>query len=57
MIIQEDGSMTVHINKGNENKYWIVILLGALTAIGPISMDMYLPALPIVAEEIGRAHV
>ena len=44
--------MTVHINKGNENKYWIVILLGALTAIGPISMDMYLPALPIVAEDL-----
>lgn len=44
--------MSAPINKGNENKYWIVILLGALTAIGPISMDMYLPALPIVAEDL-----
>ncbi|MFD2211333.1 multidrug effflux MFS transporter [Virgibacillus halophilus] len=29
---------------------WIVILLGSLTAFGPLSMDMYLPGLPSVTE-------
>lgn len=33
-------------------KYWIIILLGMLTAIGPLSMDMYLPALPIVTTDL-----
>ena len=32
--------------------FWIVLLLGSLTAFGPLSMDMYLPALPIVAEDL-----
>lgn len=30
----------------------VVLLLGSLTAFGPLSMDMYLPALPIVAEDL-----
>ncbi|WP_041076210.1 multidrug effflux MFS transporter [Bacillus sp. OxB-1] len=33
-------------------KGWIVILLGSLTAFGPLSMDMYLPALPTVAKDL-----
>lgn len=31
---------------------WLVLILGSLTAFGPLSMDMYLPALPVVAEEL-----
>ncbi|MEW6131925.1 MAG: Bcr/CflA family multidrug efflux MFS transporter [Pseudomonadota bacterium] len=31
---------------------WL-ILLGALTAIGPLSIDMYLPAFPAVEQELG----
>ena len=34
------------------HKFWIVLLLGSLTAFGPLSMDMYLPALPIVAADL-----
>ena len=34
------------------HKLWIVLLLGSLTAFGPLSMDMYLPALPIVAVDL-----
>lgn len=33
-------------------KVWMVLLLGSLTAFGPLSMDMYLPALPIVADDL-----
>lgn len=32
-------------------KIWLVFVLGALTAFGPLSMDMYLPALPIVTAD------
>ncbi|NEU29234.1 multidrug effflux MFS transporter [bacterium LRH843] len=34
------------------SKGWIVLLLGSLTAFGPLSMDMYLPALPTVARDL-----
>ncbi|WP_242698044.1 multidrug effflux MFS transporter [Bacillus sp. SD088] len=33
------------------NKAWMVLILGLLTAFGPLSMDMYLPALPTVTED------
>lgn len=33
-------------------KVWVVLLLGSLTAFGPLSMDMYLPALPTVAVDL-----
>ncbi|GAA2862567.1 multidrug effflux MFS transporter [Streptosporangium fragile] len=31
----------------------LLIILGALSAIGPLSIDMYLPALPAIAAEMG----
>lgn len=34
-------------------KYGIIALLGMLTAIGPLSLDMYLPALPIISSDMG----
>src|SRR5262245_16073067 len=30
--------------------FWFVVLLGALAAIGPFSIDTYLPAFPAIAE-------
>lgn len=33
---------------------WL-ILMGALTAIGPVSIDMYLPAFPAIAEGLGAS--
>ncbi|MDF2565805.1 MAG: hypothetical protein K0Q53_2209, partial [Massilibacillus sp.] len=30
---------------------WLPLILGALVAIGPLSIDMYLPALPQLAGE------
>ena len=32
---------------------WLPLLLGFLTAIGPISTDMYLPAFPAIEESLG----
>ncbi|WP_371682715.1 multidrug effflux MFS transporter [Sporosarcina sp. PTS2304] len=34
---------------------WLVMLLGSLTAFGPLSMDMYLPGLPVVAEDLSAS--
>ena len=31
----------------------LILLLGALTAFGPIAIDMYLPSLPAIAAELG----
>lgn len=31
----------------------LIVLLGALTAFGALSIDMYLPALPAIAREFG----
>ena len=45
MMNQVKKEVTLH-------KFWIVLLLGSLTAFGPLSMDMYLPALPIVAADL-----
>lgn len=35
-----------------QNKFILVIVLGLLAAFGPLSLDMYLPALPSVADEL-----
>src|SRR4051794_2137772 len=33
----------------------LVVVLGALSAFGPLSIDMYLPALPELADDLGAA--
>ncbi len=33
--------------------YWLPLLLGVLTAVGPISIDMYLPAFPQIEADLG----
>lgn len=47
--------MDTYIKEQKVNKFWIIVLLGMLTAIGPLSMDMYLPALPIVATDLNTS--
>lgn len=34
---------------------WLV-LMGALSALGPVSIDMYLPAFPAIAQGLGATH-
>ncbi|NHN33450.1 Bcr/CflA family multidrug efflux MFS transporter [Paenibacillus agricola] len=33
------------------NRLWMVLILGSLAAIGPLSIDMYLPALPTIGQD------
>ena len=35
---------------GSAKMFWLVVLLGALSALGPFSIDTYLPAFPSIAE-------
>ena len=34
----------------NKNTGWLIVLLGALTALGPLSIDMYLPAFGLIGK-------
>lgn len=41
------------MNKTNTNKkIYLILILGLLTAIGPLSIDMYLPAFPDIAKSL-----
>src|SRR6185312_6265108 len=46
------------VNNSN-NKFFLILILGLLTAIGPFSIDMYLPAFPDIAKSLHSsvAHV
>lgn len=33
-------------------RFWFILILGSLTAFGPLSIDMYLPAFPIVTNDL-----
>src|ERR1044071_3955208 len=37
-------------NKRRNNKIYLILILGMLSAIGPFSIDMYLPAFPDIAK-------
>ncbi|MDM5186643.1 multidrug effflux MFS transporter [Bacillus sp. DX4.1] len=34
------------------NRLWMILVLGTLTAIGPLSIDMYLPSLPTLTDDL-----
>src|SRR4051794_2198005 len=39
---------------GNKN-FYLILILGLLTAIGPLSIDMYLPAFPAIAKNLNTS--
>jgi DHA1 family bicyclomycin/chloramphenicol resistance-like MFS transporter len=45
--------MTGAAPDGHHYRHRLAVILGALTAIGPLAIDMYLPALPEIARELG----
>ncbi|HKE85570.1 MAG TPA: Bcr/CflA family multidrug efflux MFS transporter [Vicinamibacterales bacterium] len=42
-----------HSSTEGRDYYRLALILGALTAIGPLAIDMYLPSLPTIAREFG----
>ena len=53
----DDKSQTINQQETTKqfNKVWMVLILGALTAFGPLSMDMYLPGLPSVTDDFSTS--
>jgi DHA1 family bicyclomycin/chloramphenicol resistance-like MFS transporter len=45
--------MTGAAQDGHSIRHRLAVILGALTAMGPLAIDMYLPALPGIAQELG----
>ena len=39
-------------NNNSNNKFFLILILGLLAAIGPFSIDMYLPAFPDIAKSL-----
>ncbi|MEO5783785.1 MAG: Bcr/CflA family drug resistance efflux transporter, partial [Ginsengibacter sp.] len=35
-----------------KNKFFMIVILGMLSAIGPFSIDMYLPGFPAIAADL-----
>ncbi|TGN19199.1 multidrug effflux MFS transporter [Leptospira idonii] len=40
-------------NLSNKQETWLILLLGTLTALAPLSIDMYLPSFPAIAKYFG----
>ncbi len=43
-------SFAVLMSIDKKNKFYLILILGLLSAVGPFSIDMYLPAFPAIAE-------
>jgi MFS transporter, DHA1 family, multidrug resistance protein len=48
--MSNSSSLTEPLNQSS--RIWIAIVLGSLAAFGPLSIDMYLPALPDLASDL-----
>ena len=42
-------------NTTRKKKFYLILILGFLTAIGPLSIDMYLPAFPDIAKSLNTS--
>lgn len=40
-----------------DRRLWLVVMLGALTAVAPLSIDLYLPALPTLTADLSTGAV
>jgi DHA1 family bicyclomycin/chloramphenicol resistance-like MFS transporter len=46
-----------HVERRGRVPFRLIVVLGALTAIGPLSIDMYLPALPQMSADLSTGPV
>lgn len=46
------NSEAVIRNKPSTSRLWMILILGSLSAFGPLSLDMYLPSLPELARSM-----
>ncbi|TRY28257.1 multidrug effflux MFS transporter [Brevibacillus sp. LEMMJ03] len=48
----QDAVVAASPTASRTRRIWMVIVLGALSAFGPLSLDMYLPGLPMLADDL-----
>ena len=44
--------MTRDEHAAGRSRVWLIVALGSLSAFGPLCLDMYLPALPVLPGEL-----
>src|ERR1700686_5883355 len=62
MALPRRAALEAALRSGNASKltrlqrFRMFVLLGSLTAFGPLSIDMYLPALPAIARDLSASE-
>ena len=51
LTVAADGAAT----RFRPADYWLILLLGSVSALGPLAIDMYLPSFPAIAKELGSS--
>jgi MFS transporter, DHA1 family, multidrug resistance protein len=47
-----DSAAVAEAHAAVKHRRWLIVVLGALSTFGPLSMDMYLPSLPTIATDL-----
>lgn len=53
----DDSSARAGVPFGHAPPPYLIVFFGALVALGPLSMDAYLPAIPVMAQQFGVSIV
>src|SRR5690606_41240028 len=51
--MKEISADITHLDAVRARRIWLALILGSLSAIGPLSIDMYLPSLPTITSDLG----
>ncbi|MFC5469268.1 multidrug effflux MFS transporter [Cohnella suwonensis] len=53
---QDYAKITPGVREAGKAKFvWLIVLLGSLSAFGPLSLDLYLPALPMLEDSLNTS--
>lgn len=48
----KEMSSEINLDAVRDKRVWMAVILGSLSAIGPLSIDMYLPSLPMMTNDL-----
>jgi DHA1 family bicyclomycin/chloramphenicol resistance-like MFS transporter len=54
-LLKASARVASVLETGNPRRLQLIIILGVLSAFGPLSIDMYLPSLPALSHDFGSA--
>ncbi|WP_141505011.1 multidrug effflux MFS transporter [Paenibacillus luteus] len=55
MAVYNESRPQIANQSTGAKRFWLILLLGCLSAFGPLSLDMYLPALPKLEDDFGTS--